>query len=256
METPLVLYSLGFAGALLMLIADLILYLPELTRSSADTYFTKIDPAGTSLHASPMAAISERRLQLGAALGPVAAVLYALGFFGLYLALSDGAASREQCASARPLTLLPATAAIGFTGTMIIGAAYHVLFAHTGFIATELQTLSPKIHEDRDLRTSLMRLLDKHQALLRFVYKFAATSGAVGALAFLASVGAPSSRYAGSPRAAVLAAVSPPMSAFVKKLVKRLRPGAPLGLAIAGGCTNWWNMLFFATAGVLYHRAR
>ncbi len=255
MEAPLVLYCLGFAGALLMLVADLVLYYPEATRASADVYFARIDPAGTELHASPMASVSEGRLRLGAALGPVAAVLYALGFFGLYLALADGAASREQCAAAPPLMPLPAAAAIGFAGAMIVGAAYHVLFAHTGFIARELGMASDKSVKG-PVSQSLSRLLASHQALLRFVYKFAATFGAVGAVAFLASVGAPSSRYAGSSRAALLAAVSPPMSAFAKKLVKRLRPGAPLGLAIAGGCTNWWNMVFFAAAGVLYHRPR
>ena len=71
----------GFAGAALMLAADLVLYLPaERALRSADVYFARIDAAGDELDRSPMGAVSDSRLMLGGVLGPLAALLYAVGF--------------------------------------------------------------------------------------------------------------------------------------------------------------------------------
>eukprot|EP00629_Pelagomonadales_sp_RCC1024_P004883 CAMPEP_0119271670 /NCGR_PEP_ID=MMETSP1329-20130426/8170_1 /TAXON_ID=114041 /ORGANISM="Genus nov. species nov., Strain RCC1024" /LENGTH=81 /DNA_ID=CAMNT_0007271721 /DNA_START=198 /DNA_END=439 /DNA_ORIENTATION=- len=67
------LLACGLAGALLMLVADFILYLPsDRSDNSADVYFRTVDPAGTELRNSPMAAVSAARLRLGGALGPIA----------------------------------------------------------------------------------------------------------------------------------------------------------------------------------------
>ncbi len=59
--------SLGCAGALLMFVADLLLYLPSDQRlRTARVYFSAVDPNGSKLLQSPMADIPEERIMLGA----------------------------------------------------------------------------------------------------------------------------------------------------------------------------------------------
>ena len=97
-----VLLLAGCAGCSLMFAADLVLYLPsERVLCTASIYFSRIDPNGNNLQASPMRDISDERLMLGGVLGPIAATLYALGFAGMYQGMrpSEGAMSPLLAAS-------------------------------------------------------------------------------------------------------------------------------------------------------------
>ena len=69
-------------GALLLLVADYILYLPSrYDENASQFYFQRIDPsAGEGLKESSMSKIGEGRLLLGGLLAAPACVLYSLGF--------------------------------------------------------------------------------------------------------------------------------------------------------------------------------
>ena len=138
--------SLGALGAVLMFVADLVLYYPTTTPPrddkarlrhdrSAASYFSTIDPGGSQLHVSSMRCMGRRRVMLGGALGPVSAFFYALGFVGLFPALSTGDYDNDN-----PLFFLwnnlPALLCVtGLSLLMVIASVYHALFAYTCFLS-------------------------------------------------------------------------------------------------------------------------
>jgi hypothetical protein len=214
----------GCCGCLLMFVGDLVLYLPADPASrTAHVYFRTIDPNGVNLKESPMQDISDQRLMLGGVLGPVAAMLYALGFSSVYWGLGpvQGAVG-------------PFIAAFGLSMSMVIGSVYHALFVYTGLLAKALRTNGPL--------TPLRALLAQHQRYILYVYWWAAVPALVGSAAFAWSCLSRETIY---PAASV--ALAPCFSAPIKVLLKRHSIG---GLVLCGGLTNLWNLLFMVTLTV------
>lgn len=231
---PLVLLGVtGCCGATLMFIADLILYLPSRTdMCTAQVYFDKIDPHGTKLMDTPMLELQDERMMLGGALGPIAAVLYSIGFTQLFFGLrpSEGAVG-------------PALATVGLSTMMIVGGVYHAFFVYTAFIANAMRHqknalyATPLTNSQRNLFHNMANnLLAKHQRYLLFIYRWAALPGLVGSAAFIFCCLTRETIY---PRA--LAVLAPCFSAPLKIGLKRRRTG---GLILCGGLTNLWNLMF------------
>ena len=225
---------IGASGALLMFAADLVLYLPATAaQCSTRHYFTYIDPGAevTALSESSMQHVTDFRLMLGGVMGPVAAVLYAIGFAQVFFALQTPSS-----------TALPCMASIGYTATMIIGGVYHSLFAYTGFLSKAIaasRKQAARKSESSDETRLLLAVVGRHRTYLRFVYRWAATASALGSFAFV---------YCCLVRGCVwyprwLVAFTPSFSAPIKAVLKRRSAG---GLVIVGGLTNLWNLLFFA----------
>ena len=117
---------MGIAGALLLLVADYVLYMPSNSAdNSSDFYFRRIDPScGTrGLGDSSMAAISANRLLVGGMLAAPATVLYTIGFLQFWVARANDS---EMGAA------LAFGATLGHSGMMIAGGLYHALFSYTG----------------------------------------------------------------------------------------------------------------------------
>ncbi len=104
----------GLAGAAGMFCGDMLLYF---TRGSYDMDGT-LKP-----YAAIMKKVTDRRLAVGGALGPVCAFLYCCGFFHLYLAAGEGR---------RALTL---AVCLLLCGSIIVGGAYHSQYTALGFAA-------------------------------------------------------------------------------------------------------------------------
>ena len=229
MTTPTTLLAcVGACGSLLMFFADLVLYLPlDRSQWSTAVYFARIDPGGGQLLQSPMRELSEQRMMLGGALGPVAALLYAVGFLCVPAAVWSTDSTLCWCASV--------VAALGLTGMMITGACYHALFTVTGLISSK--QFAAKSVEHRDI---LVPLISSHQRYLRYTYRFGAGFGAVGCGALVACCASSAGRLP-----LWLATLAPACSAPLKKMLKARGMGPPLGLVLAGGLTNLWNLVFF-----------
>lgn len=208
-----------------MFIGDLVLYLPiEPAMWTSEVYFERIDPNGCDLWKSPMQDISIRRMMLGGALGPVAAVLYALGFMQVFFGLqpSEGVVG-------------PLLAAVGLSTMMIVGAVYHAMFVYTGLIANVM-------HQQDGSSAELLTLLHQHQQYLLYIYRWAALPGVVGSLAFAWTCLSRRTMYP-----VYSAILVPVFSGPLKIWLKRRKVG---GLILCGGLTNLWNLLFFITLTV------
>ena len=223
---------LGVFGALLMFVADLVLYLPIDCRLwSTSIYFARIDPGGDALLASPMGVLGEERVMIGGVMGPAAALLYACGFLCLPVAYWQAPGMSQAFA---------VVAAAGLSGMMIFGGTYHALFTVTGLLAkARLQHAS---------KGPLPALMAGHQRYMKQLYRCAAVCGLVGSLSFIVAAHLPD-----SPFPPWICALVPAASAPIKKLLKHFEIGAPAGLILAGGLTNLWNMLFF---GAIYWSMR
>ena len=224
----------GAIGALIMFIADLILYYPTSNdiyaqkHRTAASYFTTIDPGGDNLADSSMKHIGIKRVMCGGALGPVSAVFYGIGFSGL----AYGLQSSDQSTS-----LMPLVAAVGLSLMMTTGAAYHTMFAYTCFLSKEIAKLKKDRQEDR----ALLNILRLHQAYMKYVYKWAAVAGVIGSMAYIYCCLAVDTQY---PRYTVF--FVPVHSGSIKKVLKW---GSFGGITLCGGLTNLWNLIFF---GLLY----
>lgn len=232
----------GACGALLMFVADLVLYLPnDRSQWSTAVYFARIDPGGGQLLHSPMSELGEQRMMTGGVLGPVAALLYTIGFLCVPAAVRSTDSTLCWYASL--------TASFGLSGMMITGACYHALFTVTGLITRDESRKSVnKSGEPRDsdasgnLKQILVPLMNSHRRYLLFTYKVAAGFGAVGCGALVVCCVSSAGRLP-----LWLAALAPACSAPLKKLLKKVGMGPPLGLVLAGGLTNLWNLVFFGS---------
>lgn len=221
-----ILLAVGAMGAILLFAADLILYYPSKNHPqdrTAQSYFDKIDPGGSFLARSSMKEISHARVMLGGVLGPVSAVLYGVGFVGLFCGLypdvdGDG-------------WMLPLISALGFTFLMAIAAVYHALFAYTCFLSKQIAKAK------KDDSRGLAELVDIHRTYLKYIYKWCAVPGALGSLAFIYCCLFTDTLFA--PWTVLFA---PAFSAFLKKYLKKNNIG---GLVLCGGLTNLWNLCFF-----------
>jgi hypothetical protein len=222
----LVLALAGVAGAILMFVADLVLYYSKVpSERTARVYFASIDPNGDRLAESPMADIPPERMMLGGVLGPIAAALYTLGFTQLYFGLVPDVGA-----------FLPAIAAVGLSLMMIIGGVYHALFPFTGFLAKACRDASAK---SPLALPALTALVETHRRYLLYVYRWAAPPAIIGSLAFAWCVATRVTAYHTS--SIILA---PAFSAPLKLLLKRFNIGS---VVLVGGLTNLWNLAFFCT---------
>ena len=94
-------------------------------------------------------------------------------------------------------------------------------------------------------QTAFIELLRSHQAYLRLAFVTAGCFVLYGTVCLVTSVTLNRSRY---PWYVLLC--SPVLSSAVKKIVNKVGIGSPLGLIIAGGLTNIWNVLFFVVATI------
>lgn len=211
----------GALGAILLFVADLILYYPSNSQDrTAQSYFDKIDPGGDQLAESTMKDISHGRVMLGGVLGPVSAVLYGMGFVGVFCGLfSDG-------------WILPLTSALGFIFLMITGAVYHALFAYTCFLSKQIAKAK------KDDSRGLVEVVDIHRTYLKYIYKWCAFPGALGSLAFIYCC-----LFTNTLFVPWTVLFTPAFSALLKKLLKKKSMG---GLVLCGGLTNLWNLCFFS----------
>ena len=216
----LVLALAGVAGAILMFVADLVLYYSKVPSE----YFASIDPNGERLAESPMADIPPERMMLGGVLGPIAAALYTLGFTQLYFGLVPDVGA-----------FLPAIAAVGLSLMMIIGGVYHALFPFTGFLAKACRDASAKFPL---ALPALTALVETHRRYLLYVYRWRPRAGdyrepRVCLVRRHARDGVP--HVLDYSRARVLGAAQAASQA-VQHRQRRV-----------GGLTNLWNLAFFCT---------
>jgi len=240
-----------------MFVADLVLYFPT-THSDphhhhhrgAASYFATIDPGGAQLAQSSMQHVSIRRALCGGAMGPVSAVFYNIGFFGLYFGLQQQQQQQQQHGDDNDNDnnsydwVLPATAAIGLSLMMTIAAVYHALFAYTCFLSKEIakvQTPNGAVSSC----DSLHNVLRLHQSYLRYLYKWAVLPGMVGSAAYVYCCLVRTNTVAAYPPLSVV--FVPVLSGPVKKYLKKHNLG---GIVICGGLTNLWNLCFFAVLGL------
>ena len=101
----------GITGALLMFAGDMFLY---------GGFYGGAEFFEQSR--TIMGEIPQLRLMIGGALGPLAAIMYVIGCWHIYLALKPGGKT------------LAAIAFAGLAGMMIISGAYHAGFTNIGFI--------------------------------------------------------------------------------------------------------------------------
>jgi len=233
--------GIGVLGALIMFVADLVLYFPTAIQDrSAESYFTKVDPGGSNLSNSTMSRISHQRVMCGGAMGPVSAVFIASGmrhsFFGLQ--------QQEEVSSLSLWTLvLPIISSVGLALSMTIGSSYHAVFVYTCFLSKEIAKYKKESTNDAAAETSLLRILSMHQTYLKYLFKWAAVSMLTGSIAFL---------WCCFSRENILyapwtVAFVPAFSGVVKKVLKRNNIG---NIVLVGGLTNIWNACFFIALSV------
>jgi hypothetical protein len=216
----------GAAGAIMLFIADLILYYPSKRKDrSAQSYFERIDPGGTNMAGSSMQGISISRVMFGGVLGPVASLAYSIGYFGILF----GFGQNDHPSS----LLLPMMVSISLSLCMTIASAYHAMFAYTCFLSKEIA----KEKKEGSTTAPLLRLVETHRTYLKYIYKWAAVPALVGSAAYAYACLFSSSVF--SPWTIIFV---PVMSAPLKKILKRKNIGS---LVLCGGFTNLWNLCFF-----------
>jgi hypothetical protein len=226
-----VLLATGALGALVLFVADLVLYYPSKPEHrSAKSYFDKIDPGGNRFAESSMQEISRQRAMLGGVMGPAAAVFYNIGFIGVFLGLQDVTNEEEGLSK----LVLPLTAALGLSFSITIASAYHAIFAYTCFISKEI---SKEKKESSSGKEALLRLISVHRDYMKYIYKWCAVPGMLGSVAFVWCCLSTKTMYA-----PLTVCFTPALSAFVKKFLKQKSIG---GLVLCGGLTNLWNLCFF-----------
>ena len=248
----------GALGAIIMFVADLILYYPTATsrvstnntikHRTAKSYFSCIDPSGNQLAQSSMQFVSLSRAMLGGVLGPVSAMFYSIGFLGIYFGLQQKAdgGNKEETAF---LPIAAIIAAIGLSLMMIIAGVYHALFAYTCFLSKEIAMITTAANKKKidDGNTAiivayqkpLLSVLNMHKSYLRYIYKWAAMSGLIGSIAYVHCL--KSNINSAYPLYSIF--FVPVGYGPIKKLLKKYGFG---GIVLCGGLTNLWNLCFFA----------
>lgn len=189
------LLACGALGALLMFIADLVLYYPSRkSERTAKSYFDKIDPGGNALNQSTMQSIPTRRVMCGGALGPVSSVFYSIGFCGIYLGFFQQQHNNNNSESSSfyphpsKIMISPFIACLGLCFMMTIASSYHAVFVYTAFISKEIAKVTKEEEEKEIISRSLQRLIDTHRTYLKYIYKWAAIPGVIGSIAYIYAV--------------------------------------------------------------------
>ena len=204
----------GITGALLMFAGDMFLYGglyggPEFFEQSRTI----------------MGEIPQLRLMIGGALGPLAAIMYVIGCWQVYLALKPGGKT------------LAAIAFTGLGGMMIISGAYHAGFTNIGLIIRAKNAVQEIDFEKLEM------LLEQSWEFIGFLYNILFVFATVGTIFFLIAIIFRKTRY---PKWIIL--LTPTLLVFAAPLA--LYIPAPAGGIIYGGYINLVFMLFFIVSTV------
>jgi len=167
-----------------------------------------------------MSEVSVVRLMIGGALGPIGAILYAVGFRHLYLAMRDGDLRLAQIAF------------VAFATMMAFGGA-----VHSNYVTTGLVLRAREAAQAADLEV-METLLEQSDGYIRFLYIILGTFGLVASFVFVYAVLARRTRY---PRWIVfltptLLTLAFPLTRFVP---------SPVGGIVFGGFANIAFLIFF-----------
>jgi hypothetical protein len=205
----------GISGALLMFAGDMLLY--GSFHSGAEF------PEHSRIL---MGEIPLLRLMIGGAIGPVAALLYALGFWHVYLAVRDGG------------KVLAALIFSAFASMMTVGGTYHAGFVTTGLIVRAKNAA----HEfDPGVMSTLLDQSDRYLLLL---FRMSFVLGALATIMFLYTVLRKKTSY---PKWMIL--FTPTLLIMTARLAVHIP--APVGSILYGGYINLSFLLFFCVSTVV-----
>ncbi|NOX90699.1 MAG: hypothetical protein GXO77_16995, partial [Calditrichaeota bacterium] len=170
-----------------------------------------------------MSEIPLLRLMIGGAIGPIAAILYVIGFWQIFLALKTGSKTLAK------ITFF------AFTSMMIVGGAFHSDFVNTGLILRAKNSINAVDMEVMET------LIAQSKTYINFLYQIVFVFGLIGTITFLYAVLFKKTRY---PKWIVF---------FTPTLLTLTAPAArllpsPVGGIVYGGYTNLSFFLFFCVS--------
>jgi hypothetical protein len=211
----------GLFGALLMFSGDMLLYGGFYGGSEFSEISIQI-----------MGEIPLLRLMIGGAIGPVAAVIYAMGFWQVFLAIKTAGKG------------LAAITFSGFASMIVLGGTYHAGFVYTGLILRATKAVN---EIDLDVMNTLMGQASHY---LNFLYNICFVFGAIGTIPFLFVILFRRTHY---PKWMVL--FTPTLLTFVYPIAQFLP--SPVGGIVYGGFFNLTFLIFFCVSTmVLWHGGR
>ncbi|MCD6379473.1 hypothetical protein J7M07_03400 [bacterium] len=211
----------GILGALLMFTGDMFLYGGFYGGSEYYECSRRI-----------MSEIPLLRLMIGGAVGPVASILYTIGFWQVYLAIRS---------AGKVLALISFS---GFACMIIFAGSYHSGFVNTGLI---LRAKASVQQSDIEI---VKALLDQSTAYLHFLFSTLSVFGAIGTIIFLFTIIFRKTYY---PKFIIL--FTPTLLIFTFSIANYIP--SPVGGIIYGGYINLAFLLFFCVSTfLLWHGGR
>jgi len=205
----------GVAGALLMFSGDMFLYGGFYGGAEFREISRRI-----------MSEIPLLRLMIGGAIGPVAAMLYTIGFWHVYLALKEGGKKIAKIVFS------------GFVSMIIIGGAYHSGFVNIGLVLRAKNSVNET--DLKIIKTLFIQVLD----YLHLLYNISFVFGLVGTILFLYLILFKKTKY---PKWIIL--LTPTLLLLTSHIATYLP--APVGGIIYGGYINLSFLLFFCVSIII-----
>lgn len=202
---------LGLGGAIVLALGDQALYFAPVSGSDFVTHLRDI-----------VAAAPIDRVLLGAAIGPLAVLLYLFGFWHVYMNI------RERQPS------LAGAVAVGLVLSYLAGGSYHV------FWAAKALAIQAAAHADAPYRPALALLDQQVHDFGARLYQFAQLPGYFAGLLLLMLIALGRTVY---PRWVAL--VTPAVPILLLQMGAAYIP-APLGSLLVGGAVNLSFAVFFA----------
>ncbi|NQT27593.1 hypothetical protein HQ585_19720 [candidate division KSB1 bacterium] len=211
----------GILGALLMFTGDMFLYGGFYSGSEYYDYSRRI-----------MGEIPLLRLMIGGAIGPIASILYAIGFWQIYFAIKSAG------------KILASISFSGFAFMIIIAGSYHSGFVNTGLILRAKASI-----QQSDLE-SVKILLSQSIDYLHFLYNIMFVFGTIGTISFLYTIISRKTYY---PKWIIL--FTPTLLLLASSIATYIP--SPVGGIIYGGYINLIFLLFFCVSTFsLWHGGR
>ncbi len=205
----------GILGAILMFIGDMFLYGGFYSGSEYYEYSRRI-----------MGEIPLLRLMIGGAIGPIASILYAIGFWQIYLAIKSAG------------KVLASISFSGFAVMSIIAGSYHSGFVNTGLILRARASI-----QQCDLE-SVKILLGQSIDYLHFLYNMMFVFGTIGTIIFMFTIIFRKTYY---PKWIIL--FTPTLLLLTSSIAAYIP--SPFGGIIYGGYINLIFLLFFCVSTFL-----
>lgn len=205
----------GILGAMLMFTGDMFLYGGFYSGAEFSEYSRKI-----------MSEIPLLRLMIGGAIGPIGSILYAIGFWHIFLALKPGS------------KILSKITFSAFASMMIVGGAFHSGFVNTGLILRAKNS----IHAP-DLEV-MKSLIAQSNTYIHFLYNIIYFLGLIATITYLYVILFKKTYY---PKWIVL--FTPTLLLFTAPVAKLIP--SPAGGIIYGGYNNLTFLLFFCISTVI-----